>query len=146
MTLYRLAQLGLALAVILFLMDGCAPEEPGENRIVPKDQVADASQETPADEGDLSPVELGQQIYSGKGICQTCHGPNAEGTQIAPNLADDEWLHFEEPISPEKIATLVMDGVANPIEYPGAMPAKGGANLSDEEVDAVAAYVYSLSP
>ena len=36
-------------------------------------------------------------------------------------------------------------GVPKPKEHPAPMPPKGGAPLTDDQVKAVAAYVYSLS-
>jgi mono/diheme cytochrome c family protein len=38
----------------------------------------------------------------------------------------------------------VTNGVPQPKEHPAPMPPKGGAQLSDDQVKAVAAYVYSL--
>src|SRR5215510_762443 len=37
-------------------------------------------------------VAQGQQIFSTT-TCYTCHGADAKGTPLAPNLADSEWLH-----------------------------------------------------
>lgn len=90
-------------------------------------------------------VEEGQAVFTGQGICYTCHGQDATGTQLAPDLTDDEWINIPEPITQEKIVSLVKSGVAEPVEYPAPMPPLGGAQISDEQVQAVSAYVYSLS-
>jgi len=42
------------------------------------------------------------------------------------------------------IVKIITDGVAAPKEHTGAMPSRGGAPLTDEQVRAVAAYVYAL--
>ncbi len=130
----------LLLAALLLCVARCVAEEPGAHRVVPK---ADA---TPvAVGGTEDPVAHGRGLFAGKGICHACHGPAGEGSQIAPDLTDDAWLHFDAPVTPEKLVAIIDSGVRNPIKHPGAMPPKGGASLTDEEVAAVAAYVFSLS-
>ena len=86
--------------------------------------------------------DRGESLYTSSG-CTACHGPNAQGSQLAPNLVDDEWLHVDAP-EPSAIAMVIRNGVMQPMEYPAAMPAMGGANLTDEEVEALAGYVASL--
>mgnify|MGYP006174886275 CR=1 FL=1 len=88
---------------------------------------------------------VGQQIFAGTGICFTCHGQDATGTQLAPNLTDDEWINIEQPVTQEKIEQLVRTGVQQPKQHPAPMPAMGGAQLDDQQVRAVSAYVYSLT-
>lgn len=137
----------LALAAVVLVAGGCAADEPGRHRIVPKEpgqlQVAE-DLGTPQAEGGLSPVERGEALFRGRGICATCHGPDGTGTQIAPNLTDDEWLHIDEPITVEKIAEIIQAGVSQPIRHPGVMPPRGGGMISDEDIEAIAAYVMSL--
>jgi mono/diheme cytochrome c family protein len=43
------------------------------------------------------------------------------------------------------IKKTITDGVPQPKQYRSPMPAMGGAQLTPEQVSAVAAYVYSLS-
>jgi mono/diheme cytochrome c family protein len=85
----------------------------------------------------------GKGIFLGKGNCAGCHGPDAKGTALAPNLTDGEWLHIDGSL--ESIVTLVKAGVPKPKKVSGPMPPKGGAQLSDDEVTAVSRYVFSLS-
>ena len=88
-------------------------------------------------------VAEGRQIFTGQGICYTCHGPDAKGTQLAPDLTDDEWLQLSGR-NLDEIEQLIRTGVPNPAQHPSPMPPMGGANLTDEQVRAVAAYVASL--
>ena len=91
-------------------------------------------------------VQAGQGIYSGAGICFTCHGPDGLGTALAPNLADQEWLWID-PADPDLLtqtATLIKTGVSQPKEHPAPMPAMGGAQLTEDQIQAVSAYVLSL--
>lgn len=89
-------------------------------------------------------VAQGAQVFAGKGLCMTCHGPQAQGTPLAPNLTDDEWINIPDP-SWDNIQQVVRNGVPTPQQHPSPMPPMGGAQLSDEEIQAVSAYVYSLS-
>jgi mono/diheme cytochrome c family protein len=84
----------------------------------------------------------GRKIFEGKGNCAVCHGKDARGTLLAPDLTDAEWLNIDgtEPA----IATVVTKGVAKPVSHPAPMPAMGGVKLSPEEIAAVAAYVSGL--
>lgn len=94
---------------------------------------------------DPQAIALGDSIFHGRvagGTCVTCHGQNAEGTQIGPDLTDAKWLHGDG--SYQFIVNLVASGVTTPKQYPGAMPPMGGASLTPEQVKSVAAYVYSL--
>lgn len=87
-------------------------------------------------------VDGGRAVFSGAGTCFVCHGANAKGTALAPDLTDGTWLDIDGSYA--SIAGLVRSGVAKPKKYPAPMPARGGAALSSPQVCAVAAYVYSL--
>jgi mono/diheme cytochrome c family protein len=89
-------------------------------------------------------VTQGQTIFTGAGLCQSCHGPDGSGTALAPNLRDQEWLNLQTG-SYDEIVNLVNTGVATPKQAPAPMPAKGGSQITEEQVRQVAAYVYSLS-
>jgi cbb3-type cytochrome c oxidase subunit III len=86
---------------------------------------------------------VGKAIFMGKGLCTACHGPDAKGTALAPNLTDEEWLHADGTVA--TIAKVVKEGVAQPKKHPAPMPPMGGAQLTDAEIQAVAQYVASLS-
>ncbi|MBW3553457.1 MAG: cytochrome c [Gemmatimonadetes bacterium] len=85
----------------------------------------------------------GRQLFSGQAGCQACHGPDATGTQLAPDLTDAEWLHVSGPDIAE-IGRVISAGVPQPAEYPAPMPPMGGASLNEQQVQALAAYVASL--
>jgi mono/diheme cytochrome c family protein len=79
----------------------------------------------------------------GGGTCFTCHGQDAKGTTLAPNLSDNTWIDGDGTYN--YLVQRVTTGVPQPKQYPAPMPPKGGAPLSDAQVRAVAAYVYSLT-
>jgi mono/diheme cytochrome c family protein len=91
-------------------------------------------------------VQEGKQVFEGQGICFTCHASDGTGTTLAPDLTDDAWIWVDRQGGEmlTQIATIIRSGVSAPKEYPAPMPPMGGAQLSDAQVQAVAAYVYSM--
>jgi cbb3-type cytochrome c oxidase subunit III len=90
-------------------------------------------------------VEEGNTIFHGAGLCATCHGVDAKGVQgLGANLTDTTWLHSDG--SYDAIVKQVTEGVPANVSTSGtAMPARGGSSLTDDQVKAVASYVWSLS-
>jgi len=84
-------------------------------------------------------------VYEGAGICSSCHGPDGTGIpNLGANLTDGEWLHSDG--SYEALVETVMNGVTAEESSSGVpMPARAGTNISDEQVRAAAAYVWTLS-
>jgi mono/diheme cytochrome c family protein len=88
-------------------------------------------------------IAQGDKIFHGPGNCYACHGTNAQGS-VGPNLTDAEWIHSKG--SYDEIVAQVMKGVPKEESKSGiVMPPRGGSTISDDDVKAVAAYVYSLS-
>jgi mono/diheme cytochrome c family protein len=88
-------------------------------------------------------IAQGDSIFHSKGNCYACHGANAQGA-VGPNLTDAEWIHSDG--SYDAIVKQVTTGVPKEESKSGIpMPPKGGSTITDDEVKAVAAYVYSLS-
>jgi len=87
-------------------------------------------------------VDEGRGIFTGSGSCFACHGSDARGTAVAPNLTDGEWLDVDGSYA--AIVDLVRSGVPHPKRFPAPMPAEGGTQLTAEQVCAVAAYVHGL--
>jgi cbb3-type cytochrome c oxidase subunit III len=89
-------------------------------------------------------IAKGKTIFTSSGLCFACHGMDAKGV-VGPNLTDGTWLHGKGTY-PE-IVQIVTTGI--PVDQTklgkGAMPPKGGSQISEDDVKAVAAYVWSLS-
>lgn len=85
----------------------------------------------------------GKQLFSGQGACMACHGPDGSGSQLAPDLTDDEWLHVDAP-EVDAVAAVIQNGVAEPKEFAAPMPPMGGADLSEDQVQSLAAYIASI--
>ncbi|HEV3277758.1 MAG TPA: c-type cytochrome [Terriglobia bacterium] len=91
-------------------------------------------------------VTLGDRIYHGQvggAPCAGCHGANATGSPLGPNLTGKKWLWSDGSYA--GILKTIRDGVPQPKEYRSPMPAMGGAQLTPDQLSAVAAYVWALS-
>lgn len=88
-------------------------------------------------------IAEGGKLFKGPGFCFACHdlaGKRAMG----PDLTDTLWLHSSGTFS--EIVQQIVDGVPRNSSKSGVMmPPRGGSQLDDEQVKAVAAYVWSLS-
>jgi mono/diheme cytochrome c family protein len=89
-------------------------------------------------------VEEGKKLYAGAGICSACHGPDGKGVQgLGANLADAKWLHSDGSF--DAILRQILEGVSADKSTTGVpMPPRGGSQLTDAQVRAVAAYVWTL--
>jgi glucose/arabinose dehydrogenase/mono/diheme cytochrome c family protein len=91
-------------------------------------------------------VALGDRIFHGQvggATCTGCHGADAKGTPLGPDLTDTEWLWGDGSYA--SIAKTITSGVPLPKKYRSPMPPMGGAQLSSDQVSALAAYVWALS-
>jgi mono/diheme cytochrome c family protein len=95
-------------------------------------------------------VTMGDSIYHARG-CRNCHGADAKGRQNGPDLTSGKFTHVSGTY--DDFVRIITSGVpADSIKdksHALAMPARGGqrpAPLTDDEIRAVAAYVYTLSP
>ena len=91
-------------------------------------------------------VALGERIFHGQvggAACTGCHGAAAAGGPLGPDLTVDRWLWSDG--SHAGIAATIRVGVAHPKNYRAPMPAMGGAQLTADQVNALAAYVWALS-
>jgi glucose/arabinose dehydrogenase/mono/diheme cytochrome c family protein len=91
-------------------------------------------------------IALGDSVYHGQvagATCAGCHGTNAKGTPLAPDLTDSQWIWGNGSLA--SITKTIREGVPAPKQHTGVMPPMGGAQLSPPQLAAVSAYVYSLS-
>jgi mono/diheme cytochrome c family protein len=88
-------------------------------------------------------VALGEELFNGRGNCFTCHGRAGAGGPLAPALNEDDWIHIDGSF--DALAQIIAAGVAQPVQYPAPMPARGGAQIDEDQVRQIAAYVYAIS-
>jgi glucose/arabinose dehydrogenase/mono/diheme cytochrome c family protein len=109
------------------------PENATENLPVPEGSTADM-------------VALGARIYHGQvggASCTGCHGANGTGSPLGPDLTKNKWLWSDGSFA--GILKVITNGVPQPKQYRSPMPPMGGAQLSDTQASALAAYVWGLS-
>ena len=88
-------------------------------------------------------IARGDTIFHGPGLCFACHGADAKGV-VGPSLADSTWLHTTGAYS--DLIRQITAGVTQAQSKGGQiMPPKGGGDITEADVKAVAAYVWSLS-
>ena len=91
-------------------------------------------------------IALGDRIYHGQvggATCTGCHGVNGTGTPLGPDLTKQKWLWSDGTFA--GILKVIIEGVPQPKQYRSPMPPMGGAQLSDTQASALAAYVWGLS-
>ena len=91
-------------------------------------------------------IATGDTIFNTKS-CQKCHNHGGVGGTRGPNLTDKTWVHIDG--SYDAIVRLVTTGFTKEEQkdsrYEFTMNPRGGSKLTDEQIRAVAAYVWSLS-
>jgi glucose/arabinose dehydrogenase/mono/diheme cytochrome c family protein len=91
-------------------------------------------------------IALGYRIYQGQvggASCTGCHGAKGTGSPLGPDLTKKKWLWSDGSFA--GILKVITDGVPQPKQYRSPMPPMGGAQLSDTQASALAAYVWALS-
>jgi glucose/arabinose dehydrogenase/mono/diheme cytochrome c family protein len=91
-------------------------------------------------------VALGARIYRGEvggAACTGCHGESGQGTPLGPDLPGKKWLWSDGSYA--GIKKTITEGVMQPKRYRSPMPPMGGAQLTPDQISALAAYVWSLS-
>jgi len=91
-------------------------------------------------------ITRGDSIFNNMS-CVRCHGPKGVGGVRGPNLTDQTWIHADG--SYDSIVQLVTTGFTKAQQkdpqYQFTMNPRGGMNLTDDQIHAVGAYVWSLS-
>lgn len=93
-------------------------------------------------------VALGDSLFHSAG-CARCHGKGGVGAANAPALDGKKWLQLKSG-NYDEIVQIITTGVPQTAikdaSHRFGMRARGGpANLTDTQVQAVAAYVWTLS-
>ncbi len=122
-----------------------ATAEPPEG--VHPDAGSETTGSLPAPAGQTeAQVALGDRMFHGQvggAACVGCHGSDAKGTPLGPDLTSGKWLWGNGSI--QSIAGNITKGVPDPKNYRSGMPPLGGGQLSPTDVLAVADYVWSLA-
>lgn len=133
----------IAILTAACLAAGCDREGAGEPADAERVEARSIDPQLAAHLPEGVPVEVaesGRELYP---ECGVCHGLEGEGTDLGPPLNDGEWTRGSGGM--DEIASLIRSGVPSPRGYPAPMPAYAAFDYSDEQVRALAAYVYLLS-
>jgi len=90
-------------------------------------------------------VERGGRIFRGEvadGTCGGCHGQEAKGSTLGPDLTTGTWLWGDGSLA--SISDTIAKGVPSPKKARSPMPPMGGLQLSADDLAAVSAYVWSV--
>jgi glucose/arabinose dehydrogenase len=90
-------------------------------------------------------VLRGYQVFRGEvagGTCSGCHGSDAAGSSVGPDLTRGTWLWSDGGL--EAIRATIDRGVLKPKQSDAVMPPRGGAPLSQADLEAVAAFVWAI--
>jgi glucose/arabinose dehydrogenase/mono/diheme cytochrome c family protein len=91
-------------------------------------------------------VAEGEKIFRGQeggATCTGCHGADASGTSIGPSLISGKWMWSDGSYA--GIAEIITEGVPEPKVYRALMPPMGGATLTPEQVNDIAAFLWSVN-
>ena len=93
----------------------------------------------------IQDIVAGDSVYHGKGNCFACHGAEGEGLPAAGDAltVSLNWAQYDWA----SIDSLIDHGIPQELtRSPIAMPPRGGkSNLTDEETERVAAYIWAIS-
>ncbi len=120
---------------------------PAAAKVLPPEGVhKDAGAPLPVPPGSTAAaVALGQQVFAGQvggAPCTGCHGSDGKGSPLGPDLSSGHWTWSDGSLA--GIQKTITTGVSAPKNYRSPMPPMGGAQLSADQVSAVAAYVWAL--
>ncbi len=132
----------LASALALVTIAACKKASGAEAAAAPAPRA-------PATPAGVTPqsIAMGDSIFH-NGACQRCHGATAEGAQNGPSLVSGPWLHSTGKF--EEIVATITNGVPRAQmkdqtrRFP-MNPRGGPMNLNDDQVKALAAYIWSIS-
>ena len=92
---------------------------------------------------DNSKIELGEEIFEGKGTCVACHKPNVK--VVGPSLHDIATIYKEKNASIVTFLKGEGEAIVDPTQFE-VMKANFAITktMSDEELQALEAYIYSF--
>ena len=121
----------IVVALSILALISCKKEEKKEV-LYPEKEVSAAEKQ----------LQLGQEIFDGKGMCYSCHKP--ENKVIGPSIKEIASIYKEENADIKLFLQEKSEPIVDPKQYPVMK-----TNLtitktfSDEELKAVEAYIYS---
>jgi len=115
-------------------------------RTASEDESVDSAAVAVSTVANLPPGVSAEAAEEGRELflpCAVCHGLDGRGNQLGPSLRDSEWRRISGSL--EEIEAVIRSGIPAPSTYPIPMVPMGGGDFDDEELRAVASYVYAIS-
>ncbi len=142
----RYAVVGTALAALGSLVILTATDASGQQQAPELPEEVTAWLEADQTRRWAGQIETGQELFA-EGSCQNCHGEGGAGGRFGPDLTDAEWVQSDGSLV--NIRETIMWGVrrrdfADPDRRFQMNPA-GAMNLDRAQLNALTAYVWSLS-
>jgi mono/diheme cytochrome c family protein len=138
----------IAMTVALVTLAACKPGT-SVGSPAPGTTATPAAAPAPTTPAGVTPAAIaeGKTLYETQSSnCVRCHGLDAKGNQRGPDLTDSIWVQIDG--SYPAIVRIITAGVpAASIKgnFQTPMRAKGGSQLTDAQINSVAAYIYSIS-
>ena len=89
-------------------------------------------------------IKMGEELYQSEG-CVTCHGADSKGKPgMTSDNTDSEWK-FAEGGTFEALVKTIKEGLTPPQAGGMPMPSAASRELTDAQVEALAAYAWSVS-
>jgi glucose/arabinose dehydrogenase/mono/diheme cytochrome c family protein len=148
--IWRITYGGTGIAQIEAAPSPTSSTPPSENVLPPEGihpEAGSAVAPLPVPPGAIKEqVALGDRIFHGEvggATCGGCHGSDAKGTPVGPDLTSGKWLWGDGSL--QAIAQTITAGVPESKGHSGAMPPMGGVQLSQNDITALAAYVWAVA-
>ncbi len=141
------AILALGAAIALGACASTPSETPATMPSAPASTPAAATPPAAASASAL-PAGVTAEMISGGGAlfksstCAACHGAEGGGTSLGPDLTSGTYVWGDGSVA--SIKKTIADGVSAPKNFSSPMPPMGGQSWQDEDLQAVAAYVWSI--
>lgn len=122
----------IVIPVVAFSLFSCKKEEKKESLYPTEQEVVQ------------TPVELGQEVFDGKGVCYSCHKPEVK--TVGPAIKDIAKIYKEKGASIAEFLKEKSEPIVDPSQYT-TMKTNFAItkNLPEEELKALEAYMLSFS-
>ena len=151
----RRLQLGLTLCSTLVVLAACGGSSASSGSQTPSPAgggaaARNAPPAAPAKPAAVTPANIarGDSLFN-NGSCQRCHGKGGIGGTNGPVLDGKKWVQLTTGGFDEIVGIITTGVPVEKIKDPtrrNAMRARGGPmNLTDPQIQALAAYVYTLT-
>lgn len=101
------------------------------------------TQSSTSEETEKNPIAAGKKLFEGKGMCASCHLPNKK--VIGPSIIEITQIYREQNADIDAFLKEEAKPIVDPSQYE-IMKTNFAVtkNMSNEELEAIEAYMYSI--